>query len=160
MVAQQILTVQIIPILLGAAITEWVPNLGQDLFEPVSKVGNFLLLGALIIILIISLPTLLEVGWGNVVSILLFVVAMVAIGHFLGGPDPQTRITMALANSSRNAGLALVLVTLNLDEAGTLDVAGGPVGKTPIIGVIGAIALLASVIGTIYVNVYQKQLTR
>jgi len=56
------------------------------------------------------------------------------------------RISIALANSTRNAGLALALVALNIENT------------IPILGTISAIALLSAIADTIYVNFYRKRL--
>jgi len=61
---------------------------------------------------------------------------MIVIGHCVGGPDPEMRISIALANSTRNAGLALALVALNIENT------------IPILGTISAIALLSAIAGT------------
>ena len=106
-----------------------------------------MLLVALIIILVIYLPQIAQIGAVTVLGVVLFIAATIVIGHYLGGPDPDTRITIALANSTRNAGLALDLVALNF-EANRL-----------ILGTIAAIALLSLVGGAIYVNLYRKKIT-
>jgi predicted Na+-dependent transporter len=62
------------------------------------------------------------------------------------GPTPEGRVALALANSSRNAGLALALVAINFENEGR------------VLGTIGAIALLSAVAGAIYVNLYRKKL--
>ncbi|NBD33432.1 MAG: hypothetical protein GVY17_10810, partial [Cyanobacteria bacterium] len=82
----------------------------------------------------------------------------IAIGHFFGGPEPETRLTIGLANSTRNAGLALALATLNFKDQ-ILPVADSGDGDPGILAVIAAIALLAFVMDAIYANIYQQQLT-
>ncbi len=146
-VTEQIATVQLIPILLGLAIRKWWPKLASNLLEPAFKISSCLLLVALIIILVIYLPQIAQIGAVTVLGVVLFIAATIVIGHYLGGPDPDTRITIALANSTRNAGLALDLVALNF-EANRL-----------ILGTIAAIALLSLVGGAIYVNLYRKKIT-
>ncbi len=146
-VTEQIATVQLIPILLGLAIRKWWPKLASNLLEPAFKISSCLLLVALIIILVIYLPQIAQIGAVTVLGVVLFIAATIVIGHYLGGPDPDTRITIALANSTRNAGLALDLAALNF-EANRL-----------ILGTIAAIALLSLVGGAIYVNLYRKKIT-
>ena len=144
-VAKQVATIQLIPIVLGLLVREWLPELADDLLEPVVKISSLMFLGALLIVLIVVLPNLIKVGILNMVAIVLFIAATIVIGHVLGGPDPMTRITLALANSTRNAGLALALIALNSKDNGL------------VLGAIGAIALLSFVAGAIYVNLYRKQ---
>jgi BASS family bile acid:Na+ symporter len=145
-VGKQIAVVQIIPITTGLVIREWLPELADDWLEPVVKISSFMLLGALLIITTVSLPAILQVDLMTLVGVLLFVTATILIGHYLGVIDSEDRIALALANSSRNAGLALTLVAINFDNQG------------PVLGAIGAIAILSAVAGAIYVNLYRKQL--
>jgi BASS family bile acid:Na+ symporter len=144
-VFKQVATVQLIPILLGLAIREWLPSLADDLMEPIQKISSFMFLGVVIILLIVALPRILKVGVVTIIGVVLFIAAAIVIGHYLGGPDPDTRLTIALANSTRNAGLALALATMNFDNPG-------------ILAAIAAIALLTFVADAIYTNLYRKQL--
>jgi BASS family bile acid:Na+ symporter len=145
-VAQQIAYVQLIPITAGMVIRSWVPSLADDLLEPTDKISSRMLLGILILIVIVGLPEILRVGVVTVLGVVLFLAATIVIGHYLGGSDPENRIALALANSSRNAGLALALVATNFENEGQ------------VLGTIGAIALLSAVAGAIYVNLYRKKL--
>jgi BASS family bile acid:Na+ symporter len=145
-IAKQIATVQLIPISIGIVIRQWLPNLADDWLALVDKLSSFLLLGVLVIVLVIALPKMAEIGLVTTVGVVLFIAATIIIGHYLGGPDPETRISIALGNSTRNAGLALALVALNIENT------------IPILGTISAIALLSAIAGTIYVNFYRKHL--
>jgi BASS family bile acid:Na+ symporter len=145
-VARQIAYVQLIPITAGMVIRGWVPSLADDLLEPTDKISSRMLLGILILIVIVGLPEILRVGVVTVLGVVLFIAATILIGHYLGGADPKNRIALALANSSRNAGLALALVAINFENEGR------------VLGTIGAIALLSAVAGAIYVNLYRKKL--
>jgi len=145
-VGRQIAFIQLIPIAAGMVIRGWFPSLGDDLLPPTQKISSVMLLGVLVVILIVALPQVLRVGVVTVLGVVLFVAATLLIGHFLGGPTPEGRVALALANSSRNAGLALALIAINVDNEG------------PILGAISAIALLSAVAGVIYVNLYRKKL--
>jgi BASS family bile acid:Na+ symporter len=145
-VGRQIAFIQLIPITAGMVIRGWFPSLGEDLLPPTQKISSVMLLGVLVVILIVALPQVLRVGVVTVLGVVLFVAATLVIGHYLGGPTPEGRVALALANSSRNAGLALALVAINVENEG------------PILGAISAIALLSAVAGVIYVNLYRKKL--
>lgn len=145
-VGRQIAFIQLIPITAGMVIRGWFPSLAEDLLPPTQKISSVMLLGVLFVILIVALPQVLRVGVVTVLGVVLFVAATLVIGHYLGGPTPEGRVALALANSSRNAGLALALVAINVENEG------------PILGAISAIALLSAVAGVIYVNLYRKKL--
>jgi BASS family bile acid:Na+ symporter len=46
-------------------------------------------------------------------AILLLTGAALTVGHLLGGPDPAMRTAVAISSAARNAGLALLVATLN-----------------------------------------------
>jgi BASS family bile acid:Na+ symporter len=140
----QVTTVQFVPIVIGLVICQWIPSLADDLLEPVQKISSIMFLGAVIVLLVVALPKVLQVGIVTTIGVVLFIAASIVIGHYLGGPEPETRLTIALANSTRNAGLALAIVSVNFEDPG-------------ILAVIAAIALLAFVADAIYANLYRKQ---
>lgn len=119
----------------------------------VGRVSAFMFIGLVVILLIFALPLVLKLGILTFVSVILLVGFAIAIGHFLGGPEPETRLTLGLANSTRNAGLALTLATLNFKDQ-ILPVADSGDGDPGILAVIAAIALLAFVMDAIYANIY------
>lgn len=144
----QVATVQFIPIVLGLAIRQWLPTLADDMLEPVRKICSLIFVGLVIVILVVALPKVMQVGVLNVAATVLFITIAILAGHYLGGPEPETRLAIGLANSTRNAGLALALATLNF-------------GKDPgILAGIAAIALLAFIADAIYANLYRKQLAQ
>lgn len=145
-VARQIAYIQLFPITVGLLVRGWLPSLAYDLLKILAGLSSVMLLAALLIILIVGLPAILQVGWVTVMGVVLFIAATLVIGHYLGGPTPKERIALALANSSRNAGLALALVAINFEN------------EERVLGTIGEIALLSAVAGAIYVNLYRKKL--
>ena len=144
----QVTTVQFVPILLGLALHQWLPTLAEDLLEPVTKISTFLFLGLSLVVLIVALPLILKVGVLTVIGVVLFITASILAGHYLGGPEPETRLTLGLANSTRNAGLALTLAALNFDD------------KPGILGAIAAIAILAFIADAIYANLYRQKMAQ
>ncbi|MDJ0553950.1 MAG: bile acid:sodium symporter [Microcoleaceae cyanobacterium MO_207.B10] len=146
-ILKQVATAQLIPIAIGLGIREMLPELADDWDQPVFKLGSFLLLGLVFVILIVALPKVLTAGVVPVIGAVLFATACLLIGHFLGGPAPESRLTIAVANSTRNAGLALAIANENFQDSG-------------ILGAIVTYALLSFVSGSIYSNLYQKKLAR
>lgn len=154
-VLKQVTTVQLIPIIIGLAFRKWLPGVADDFMDLVGKVSAFMFIGLVVILLAIALPLILKLGILTLVGVILFIGFAIAIGHFLGGPEPETRLTIGLANSTRNAGLALTLATLNFKDR-ILPVADSGDGDPGILAVIAAIALLAFVMDAIYANKYSK----
>lgn len=145
-VFQQVMTVQFMPILLGLAINQWFPSLAENLLEPVSKISSIMFLGFVIVLLVVALPMVIKVGVVTVIGTVLFITVAILAGHYLGGPEPETRLAIGLANSTRNAGLALALTTMNFKD------------KPGILAAIAAIALLAFVAGAVYASLYRPKI--
>jgi BASS family bile acid:Na+ symporter len=53
------------------------------------------------------------IGDGTILAFSVFVLAGLAIGYWLGGPDPADRRVLSLATSSRHPGIALALAHAN-----------------------------------------------
>src|SRR5690606_41821850 len=55
-------------------------------------------------------PLLIEmIGNGTLAVLALFTLVGVAVGHLLGGPDPNNRTVLALASGTRHPGVALAV---------------------------------------------------
>jgi bile acid:Na+ symporter, BASS family len=56
-----------------------------------------------------------------VLSLVLFSAVGLAIGHALGGPDPDDRTVLALATATRHPGIAIAIASLNFpDQPGVM----------------------------------------
>ncbi|MFH7243814.1 MAG: bile acid:sodium symporter family protein [Spirulina sp.] len=148
-VGRQILMVQGIPLLCGAAVRQWLPDLAEEFAEPLNRISSAMLVGVVVLVLAVGLSLVLKAGPLPILAgVLMAAVALVA-GHYLGGPDPFTRQTIAQATASRNAGLAIALITLNFPNA-----------AHEILVTIAAYAVMTAIASKIYVRLYQKQLAK
>jgi bile acid:Na+ symporter, BASS family len=143
---KQILAVQIIPLTIGLAIRAGIPDLAEEMEDFVSRVGNVMFLALGILILIKGLEQVLNAGILPLLAIVLVAAASLAIGHFLGGADPSDRATLAIANATRNPGLALVITVLNFTKA-------------EILPTVIVYALVSAIAVALYHNRYKRTLT-
>ncbi len=111
-VAQQVFTVQVIPVALGLFLTYRFPKLRARLSRPLSVAANLCMLLLVILTIAAVAGDILEIAAGSWGALLSLSVVSLAIGHFLGGPAPETRVAMAIASANRNLGLALFLSTM------------------------------------------------
>jgi bile acid:Na+ symporter, BASS family len=72
---------------------------------------------AVIPVLIAIFPSLISViGEGRILALMSFVIVGIAIGHFLGGPDPEDRTMLAVATASRHPAVALAIANTNFPQ--------------------------------------------
>lgn len=139
---KQVLAAQLIPLAIGLAIRAGIPDFANDVDDFVRKIGGSMFLALAIFVLIKGLEDLLHAGFLPVLAMILISAASLAIGHILGGSDPTTRATLAIANTMRNAGLALVITALNFT-------------RSQILPTIVVYALVAAIAVTIYHHRYK-----
>jgi BASS family bile acid:Na+ symporter len=105
------------PLIAGLAVRSWAAALADRLAPWVAHIGTVLLVLGLIPVLISAWPAVMAlIGDGAVAVIAMVVVAAIAAGHALGGPDPDERTTLAFASAMRHPGIAGAIATLSVPE--------------------------------------------
>jgi BASS family bile acid:Na+ symporter len=56
------------------------------------------------------------IGDGTIIAFIIFGIVGLTVGHLLGGPGPDERITLALSTACRHPALALAIATVNVPE--------------------------------------------
>ena len=113
-VALQVGKSQVLPMLAGLTLKRWLPGWAERLSGPLDKLANGLLLLLIVLVLVMSLPLLAAFVSTNLLALVfmaVLVLAALAIGYAIAGPDPRERVTIALVTSMRNPGLALLFAT-------------------------------------------------
>jgi len=116
-----------------------------------ARIGRPLSLFATVLLVVSFLPVLVKIGpailasFGNftLLTIAVFVVIGLAVGHLLGGPAGEDRSVLALATASRHPGVALA-------------VAHDTASLQPVL----AIVLVCLVVGALFGAVYTKWIAR
>jgi BASS family bile acid:Na+ symporter len=112
-IAKQVFIAQLLPLALGMAVRRYQRQIAER-FEPrLARAGNVLLVILLIVVLIDVWQVTMDAGVRVWPSIMLTTAAALALGHWLGGPEPATRTAVAITSALRNTGLALLVATLN-----------------------------------------------
>jgi BASS family bile acid:Na+ symporter len=100
----------ILPLAIGMALRHFAPDFAETIARPVSLFATLLLVAAFLPVLVGIWPLLLSmVGNGTLIVLVLFALIGVAVGHWLGGPDPDDRTVLALATSARHPGVAMAI---------------------------------------------------
>lgn len=116
-VAQLVLSTVLVPLALGIAVRYLLPAFAERSAKPVSMVASVLLLVGSLPILFAAQPAIASlIGSGTLVAIVVFTLIGLAVGHWLGGPEPNDQTVLALATTSRHPGVAVAIAHTNFPE--------------------------------------------
>jgi bile acid:Na+ symporter, BASS family len=105
------------PLAAGLAIRAIWPAIASWLQKPVGVVSNVLLPLAVVALVAGGFSEIwAAVGNGTVLAIVIFTVAGLAIGHVLGGPDPDQSAVLALSTACRHPAMALAIATTAIPD--------------------------------------------
>jgi BASS family bile acid:Na+ symporter len=117
----KIVSMMLAPLVLGMLIRRFAPGFAQAIARPVSMGAGVLLLAAFVPVLIAEWRKLVElVGNYSIVAIIVFVLAGLAVGHLLGGPDPDNRTVLALSTATRHPAVAMAIAYNAADRPAVL----------------------------------------
>jgi BASS family bile acid:Na+ symporter len=113
-VAPVVLKSTLVPLAAGVAFRIVLPAIADRLERPVTLVGNVLLPLAALVLLSATLPVMWAlIGDGTVLAMVIFTFVGLAIGHLLGGPNPDHSVVLALSTACRHPALALAIAATN-----------------------------------------------
>jgi BASS family bile acid:Na+ symporter len=112
-VARQVFVAQLLPLGLGIALRRASAPIAERLERWFQRIAIAMLVVTVVIVLIDVWEVAVTAGLRVLAAIVLITGAALMIGHWLGGPEPAMRTTVAIASASRNPGLALLVATLN-----------------------------------------------
>jgi bile acid:Na+ symporter, BASS family len=109
-----VLSMIVAPLVAGILVSKFMPALGQRLIAPARRVANVLLIaGVLVLIAATWRAVWSATGEATVLAIVVFVLAGLVIGHWLGGPRPEHASVLALSTASRHPAIALAIASAN-----------------------------------------------
>ncbi|HUH94911.1 MAG TPA: hypothetical protein VL742_17420 [Casimicrobiaceae bacterium] len=112
--ARQVFVAQLLPLSLGMLTRRFVPERATSWLGPkLARFANILLIALTILVLVDVWGTVVDAGPKIALAIAIVTVLALAVGHWLGGPDPGTRTAVAISSAMRNPGLALLVIALN-----------------------------------------------
>jgi BASS family bile acid:Na+ symporter len=102
----------LVPLALGLLVRRVVPNLAVRIAQPMIAAANIILLVALVALLAVVLGSVFEVfTLRALLAMVVFVVAGLAVGQVMAGPDPADEVVLAIACAKRNPGIAIAVAT-------------------------------------------------
>ncbi|TDR89910.1 Na+-dependent transporter [Enterovirga rhinocerotis] len=112
-IAMIVLVSVILPLAAGIAVRFIAPDAARRLARPISILGTILLAIGILPVLFMATGTLWAmVGNGVLMALVAFALIGLAVGHVLGGPEPEHRAVLALATSTRHPGIAIAIASL------------------------------------------------
>ena len=125
-VARQVAMAQFVPLILGILIGTFWPAFA-DRFSGVIDKTSFIALAVLVVIVGLGawrefFDILAAMGWLSFVAMFVVILISLLLGHLLGGPERENRITLAVVTIVRNAGLAIFLIMQDFPGQGLLGV--------------------------------------
>lgn len=98
------------PLMIGMAVRATSPALAERLYKPAMLVSTISFVASVVLSLSQRQDALALLGSSAVLTMLLFVLALMATGWLAGGPETDRRQVLAVATNLRNVGLVYVLV--------------------------------------------------
>jgi BASS family bile acid:Na+ symporter len=111
--ARQVFIAQLLPLGLGMLARRAFPTHAAWLEPRLAKFSNLLLIALTVLVLVDVWGTVVDAGPGIALAIVIVTALALAVGHWLGGPEPDTRSAVAISSAARNPGLALLVAALN-----------------------------------------------
>jgi BASS family bile acid:Na+ symporter len=110
---RQVFIAQLLPLGLGMLARRAFPTSAAWLEPRLAKLSNLLLIALTVLVLVDVWGTVVDAGPGIALAIVIVTALALAVGHWLGGPEPATRSAVAISSAARNPGLALLVAALN-----------------------------------------------
>jgi len=99
----------LIPFLLGVAVHALAPSVARRLVTPVTNVAAAVFLVCAIVMLVLTVALIIENGARSFLALSALTVASLGIGHLLGGPRLEDRVSLAVLCATRHIGLVIVV---------------------------------------------------
>jgi BASS family bile acid:Na+ symporter len=112
-VARQVFFAQILPLGLGAGLRAFRPEAAARIEPRLARAANLLLVALVVALLVVLWRLLEEVGWMPFIAGVTLTACALAVGAACAGRDRAVRPAGAVAAAMRNAGLALLIATVN-----------------------------------------------
>jgi BASS family bile acid:Na+ symporter len=122
-VARVLGRVFLLPLVVGMLVHWLVPEISSRMSERLLLVGSGVLAVCILLLLVTNGGLILEAGWPALLALGGMTLVAMAVGHVLGGPDPDNRTVLAISCATRHAGL-MVLVAASVPGPRTAALVG------------------------------------
>lgn len=132
----------LLPLAVGMIVHAAVPRLAEKIEKPVALVANVLLsLGAIVFLVTLAPALWALIGQGTLVAMIIFAVAGLIVGHFMGGAEPSHSVVLALSSACRHPAIAMAIAAAAFPH----EHFGAPIILYLLVGIIVGIPYIAYV---------------
>jgi BASS family bile acid:Na+ symporter len=116
-VAVIVLLTILAPLTAGLIVNRLAPAFAARIARPVSLFATALLVVAALPVIVAAWPAVISmIGNGTLLTLAIFAVVGLVVGHWLGGSDPDHRTVLALATATRHPAIALAIAGANFQQ--------------------------------------------
>jgi len=116
-IAVVILTTVLAPLAVGVVIHAVAPRVAERVVKPITLAAKVMVPLAALALLIIAAPALWRlITNGTILAIVVFLAVGFAVGHTLGGPEPDHAAVLAFSTACRHPGIALSIAASNYPD--------------------------------------------
>jgi BASS family bile acid:Na+ symporter len=116
-VTRAVFTTALAPLAAGMLVRALLPAATPRIGTLVTRVAWIFLTVGIVFLLAANLPAIWElVGNGTLVAMTAFITVALAVGHVLGGPDPDHSVVLALSNACRHPAIAVSVASANFPD--------------------------------------------
>jgi len=113
------------PLFVGLAVRTFWVTAADLVTDTLTKISGVMLNVVVVVIILRDFDSIIDLGWVAVVFILVTLGLWLALGHFLGGAEKESRLLLAANSSQRNGAIAMLVAIQGLDQAVPAIVATG-----------------------------------
>ncbi len=103
----------LLPLVIGMVLRRFLPDPSRRLSKLLLTFGGAVLTLCVLALLVANARVILEIGWAPLLTFGAVTLLALAVGHLLGGPQPEDRTVLAIACATRHIGL-MVLVAASV----------------------------------------------
>lgn len=116
-IARIVVLMIVLPLVTGMIVRVAMPGVAQWLQKPVRWLATGCLVVGVLAVLLSSWSAIwAATGSGTVLALGVFVVVGLAVGHLLGGPDPEHASVLALSTACRHPAIAIAVASANYPD--------------------------------------------
>src|SRR5262245_11311944 len=139
-IASLVATTVLSPLLIGITIRHFAPLVAQRLIKPLLIIAAVLLVAGTLPVPLAWRSILALIGNGTLLGLAAFSIVGLAVGHWLGGPDPARRSVLALSTACRHPAIALTIASANVAE------------PRPVMAVVMLYLIVSILLSTVYIK--------